>query len=70
MTTTSTTRLIQLHSDLKDNVEGEYEFRNTRKRTHIITKEMADYSAMKSFLEKKSLHYLPSPQVPKSLSRQ
>jgi hypothetical protein len=48
--TTSTTNLIRLYSDLKDHVKGEYKFQNTRNGTHIITKEMADYSAMKSYL--------------------
>jgi hypothetical protein len=36
---TSTTNLIQLRSDLKEHVKGEYEFRNTRNGTRIITKE-------------------------------
>jgi hypothetical protein len=34
---TSTTNLIQLQCDLKEHVKGEYEFRNTRNGTHIIT---------------------------------
>jgi hypothetical protein len=55
--TTSTTNLIRLQSDLKDYVRGEYELRNTRNGTHIITKEMADYSAMKCYLKKNNLHY-------------
>jgi hypothetical protein len=55
---TSTTNFIRLQSDLKDFVKGEYEFRNTRNGTRIITKEMADYSAMKSYLEKNNLHYI------------
>jgi hypothetical protein len=54
---TSVTNLIQLQSDLKDHVKGEYEFRNTRNGTCIITKEMVDYSAMKSYLEKDNLHF-------------
>jgi hypothetical protein len=52
---TSTTNLIHLQSDLKELVKGAYEFRNTRNGTRIITKEMADYSAMKSYLEKNNL---------------
>jgi hypothetical protein len=51
------TNLIRLQSDLKEHVKGEYEFRNTRNGTLIITTEMADNSATKSFLEKKKLHY-------------
>jgi hypothetical protein len=54
---TSTINLIRLHSDLKDQVKGEYEFRNTQNATRNITQEMVDYSAMKSYLEKNNLHY-------------
>jgi hypothetical protein len=54
---TSTTNLIQLQSDLKEHAKGEYEFRNTRNGTRIITIEMTDYLAMKSNLEKHNLHY-------------
>jgi hypothetical protein len=53
----STTNLIRLQSDVKDHVKGEYEFRNIRNGTRIISKEMADYSAMKSYLEGNNLHY-------------
>jgi hypothetical protein len=35
---TSTTNLIRLQSDLKKHDKGEYEFRNTRNRTRMITK--------------------------------
>jgi hypothetical protein len=54
---TSTTNFIRLQSDVKDQVKGEYSFRNTRKGTHIITKETVEYSAMKSILEKNNLRY-------------
>jgi hypothetical protein len=54
---TSTTNLIRFQSDLKEHVKREYEFRYTRYGTRIITKGMADYSAMKSYLEKYNLHY-------------
>jgi hypothetical protein len=54
---TSTTDLIQLQSDLKDHVKGPYVFRNTQNGTHIVTKEMADDSAMKSYLKTNNLHY-------------
>jgi hypothetical protein len=54
---TSTTNLTGLQSNLKDSVKGQYEFRNTRNGTCIITKEMADYSAMKFYLEKNNLQY-------------
>jgi hypothetical protein len=55
---TSSTNLIRLQRDLKDHdKKKEYEFRNSRNGTRIIAKEMADYSAMKSYLEKNNLHY-------------
>jgi hypothetical protein len=53
---TSTTNLIELQSDLKDNIKGEYKFWNARNGTCIM-KEMADHSAMKSYLGKNNLHY-------------
>jgi hypothetical protein len=53
----STTNLIRIQSDLKDQVDGEYEFRNTWNGTPIITKEMADYSPVKSYLEKNNRPY-------------
>jgi hypothetical protein len=53
----SITNLIRPQSDLNGHVKGEYEFRNTRNGTRIKTKEMTDYSAMKSYLEKKNLQY-------------
>jgi hypothetical protein len=54
---TSTTNLIPPPNDLKDRVKGQHEFRNTLYGTHITTNEIADYSAMKSYLEKNNLHY-------------
>jgi hypothetical protein len=51
---TSTTKIIRLQSDSKEHVKGEHEFRNTRNGTRII-KKMADYLAMKSYLEKNNL---------------
>jgi hypothetical protein len=62
----STANLIRLQSDLKNHVKGDYEFRNTRNGTRIFTKEMVDYSAMKSYLEKNNLHYILAPQTPKT----
>jgi hypothetical protein len=53
---TSTTNLIRFQIYLKDHVKGEYEFRNTLNGTRFITKEMAKYSVMKSYLEKNNLH--------------
>jgi hypothetical protein len=64
---TSTTNLIQLQSGIKDHVKGQYEFRNKHNVTHTITKEMAGYSAIKSYLEKNISTILPFPEIPKSL---
>jgi DNA-directed RNA polymerase specialized sigma54-like protein len=66
--TTSTTNLIRLQSDLKEHVKENYEFRNTQNRTRIITKEMVDYLAMKSYLEKNNFQYFTfSPNSEKTI---
>jgi hypothetical protein len=49
---TSTTNLIGVQKDLKGQVKGQY-----TKGIRIMTKEIADYSAMKSYQEKNNLHY-------------
>jgi hypothetical protein len=54
---TYTKNIIRLQSDLKASVKREYEFRNPRYGTRIITKQMY-YSVMKSYLEKNNLHYI------------
>jgi hypothetical protein len=56
----STTNFIRLQSNLKEHDKGEYAF-------YIITKETADYSAIKSYLEKIISTISHSPQIPKSL---
>jgi hypothetical protein len=52
---TSTTNLMQLQRKVKDIVTGNFDFRNIRSGTRIVTKEMADFSAIKKFLENKNL---------------
>jgi hypothetical protein len=54
---TSTTNLMQLQRKNKGIVMGSSEFRNTRNGTRMVTKEMADFSAIKKFLESNSLAY-------------
>ncbi|XP_023714241.1 uncharacterized protein LOC111868088 [Cryptotermes secundus] len=54
---TSTTNLMQLQRKVKELVTGNFEFRNTRSGTRIVTKEMADFSAIKTFLESTNLSY-------------
>jgi hypothetical protein len=46
---TSATNLLQLQKQIKGIVKGSSEIRNTKKRTRVLTKEMADFSAIKSF---------------------
>jgi hypothetical protein len=55
--TTFTTNLSRLQSDLKDHVNGQYEFWNRWNGTCIMTKEIAEYSAIKSYLGKNNLYY-------------
>jgi hypothetical protein len=54
---TSTTNLMQLQRQVKSIVTGSFEFRNNRSGTRIVTKEMADFSAIRKFLEKHNLSY-------------
>jgi hypothetical protein len=54
---TSTTNLMQLQRNIKGIVTGNFEFRNTRSGTRIVTKEMADFSAIRKHLEKNNLPY-------------
>jgi hypothetical protein len=46
----STTKLMQLQRDIKNIVTGNFEFRNTSSGTRIVTKEAADFSAIRKFL--------------------
>jgi hypothetical protein len=64
---TSTTNLMTLQKHIKDIVTGNFEFRNTRSGTRIVTKEMADFSAIRKYLEKNNLSYctfLPKSEKP------
>jgi hypothetical protein len=54
---TSSTNLMQLQRQIQNIVTGSFEFRNTRSGTRIVTKEMADYSAIKKHLENHNLSY-------------
>jgi hypothetical protein len=66
---TSTANLILLQKQLKGLVKGNFEFQSTRNRTRVITKEMADYSAIRAYFESINLIIKPSTQSPKNLSR-
>jgi hypothetical protein len=54
---TSTTNLMQLQRKVKDIVTGNFEFRNIRNGTRIVTKDMADFSSIKKLLENNNLSY-------------
>jgi hypothetical protein len=56
-----------MQKKLKGLCRGDFEFRSTRNGTRIITKEMADYSAIRSHLDSSKLHYFtffPKSQKP------
>jgi hypothetical protein len=54
---TATVTLMQLQRQLKGIVKGSFEFRNIRNGTRIVSKEMADYSAIKEYLSSQTLNY-------------
>jgi hypothetical protein len=48
---------LQLQKNISAIAQGSFEFRNTRNGTRVLTKEMADYSAIKSFLLQNNLKF-------------
>ncbi|XP_023725873.1 uncharacterized protein LOC111874531 [Cryptotermes secundus] len=54
---TTTVNLIHLQKQLKNVVSGDFEFRNTKSGTRVITKSMADFEAVKSYLSNNKLSY-------------
>jgi hypothetical protein len=64
---TSQENLIAMKNKLKGFCKGVFEFRSTRNGTRIITKDMADYSAIRSFLEAHKLPYYSYTFFSKSL---
>jgi hypothetical protein len=54
---TSAANLIQLQKQLKGVAQQNFEFRNTRNGTRVVTKDMVDCQAVKSSFDKKSLSY-------------
>jgi hypothetical protein len=54
---TSALNLIQLQRNVREIVKGDFEFRNTRSGTRIITKNMGDFSAIRKYLEGKNLSH-------------
>jgi hypothetical protein len=45
--------LLRLQGEIKASTKGSFELRNARNGTRVVTKEMADYLAIKKLLEKK-----------------
>jgi hypothetical protein len=54
---TSAANLIQLQKQLKNVAKEDFEFRNTRSRTRVITRDMADFLAVKSHFEGNNLSF-------------
>jgi hypothetical protein len=54
---TTATNLMQLQKRIRDIVTGNFEFRSTRSGTRIVTKEMADFSAIQKHLDNNNLSY-------------
>jgi hypothetical protein len=54
---TASTNLMHLQKELKGLVKGNFEFRNTRNGTRVVTREMADYSAIRAYYDGRKLNY-------------
>jgi hypothetical protein len=64
---TSEENLIRLQKKLKSICKGSFEFRSTRNGTRVVTKEMADFAAIRSYFDSQNLHYFtffPKSQKP------
>jgi hypothetical protein len=62
---TAPTNLLQFQKIIKSVVKENFEFQNTRIGTRVITKTLADFAAVKSYLETHNLPYFTF--YPKSL---
>jgi hypothetical protein len=54
---TSAINLIKLQRHIRDIVKGDFDFRNTRSGSRIITKEMEDIYSIRKYLEGKNLSH-------------
>jgi hypothetical protein len=64
---TSTVNLMSLQKELKVLLKGFFEFRNAKAGTRIVSREMADYSAIRHYLDCQHLNYctfLPKSEKP------
>jgi hypothetical protein len=64
---TTATNLMQLQRHIRDIVTGNFEFRNTRSGTRIVTKEMSDFSAIRKHLDNNNLSYFTFPKTEKPI---
>jgi hypothetical protein len=48
---------MQLQKDIKGLVKGNFEFRSIRNGTRVVTREMADYSAIRPHFDGRNLSY-------------
>jgi hypothetical protein len=51
------TTVLNLQGEIKAIAMGSFELRNTKNGTRVITREMADYLAIKSQLQKKKIPF-------------
>jgi hypothetical protein len=54
---TASTNLVHLQNEIKGLVKGSFEFRSTRNGTRVVTREMADYSAIRAHFDGRNLNY-------------
>jgi hypothetical protein len=54
---TSATNHINLQNNLKGVVKGNYEFLSTRNGTRVVAREMADYTAIRTYFDSHKLKY-------------
>jgi hypothetical protein len=64
---TTTTNLMQLRRHIREIVKGNFEFRNTRSGTRIVTKEMADFSAIRKHLDNNLSYFTFFPKSEKPI---
>jgi hypothetical protein len=54
---TATTNLLQLQKIIRGVVKENFKFRNTRNGTRVLTQNLTDFAAVKSYLESRNLPY-------------
>jgi hypothetical protein len=54
---TSATKLLQLQKKLRGLVKGSFEFRNSKNGDRVVTREMADFSAVKAYFTSENLSF-------------